>query len=48
MINVIKDFLINPIVVNWIAPVITGTILLGITGLIKFIINSRDKKRVKL
>ena len=48
MINVIKDFLINPIVVNWIAPVITGIILLGITGLIKIIINSRDKKRVKI
>ena len=47
MIEVIKDFLTNPIVVNWIAPIITGLIVLAIpTIFINFLRIRKDSKKV--
>ena len=47
MIDLIKEFLANQIIVNWIAPIITGLIVIAIpTGLAKIIRIRSDRKKV--
>lgn len=47
MVDLIKEFLTNQIVVNWIAPIITGLIVIAIpTGLAKIIRIRSDRKKV--
>lgn len=47
MINIIKNFLTNQIVVNWIAPIITGLIVVAIpTFLIRVFQLRKDKRKV--
>lgn len=47
MKNIIKEFLTNQIIVNWVAPIITGLILLAIPSMvIKFVQTRKDEKRI--
>ena len=47
MINIIKNFLTNQIIVNWVAPIITGLIVVVIpTILIRLFQMKKDKRKV--
>lgn len=47
MANLVKEFLNNQIVVNWIAPIITGLIVVAVpSGIAKFVQIKIDKKKV--
>ena len=47
MINIIKNFLTNQIIVNWVAPIITGLIVVAIpTILIRLFQTRKDKRKV--
>ena len=47
MINIIKNFLTNQIVINWIAPIITGLIVVVIPAIsIRFFQIKKDKRKV--
>lgn len=47
MINIIKNFLTNQIIINWVAPIITGLIVVVIpTILIRLFQMKKDKRKV--
>lgn len=47
MLNIIKEFLNNPIVINWVAPIITGLIVIAVPSIVIRIFRVRkDTKKV--
>ena len=49
MTEILKNFLTNQIIVDWVAPLITGVILFFIpTGIIRFFQTKKDTKKISL